>query len=109
MALPGVVLVDGGELAQEGVRVVGGDDLRRRGERLALVLRDDVRGHLVADRVDPLLLTVEVGLERVEPLRGLREPEPRVVVALGGDLRLVVEVVDPLPDVADRRLRRAGC
>ena len=82
--------------------------LGRRGERLALVLRDDRVGDLLADGVDLGLLAVEVGLQRGEPGLRLLHLQPGVVVALRGLLGLVVERVDAGLDAVDVRVGVGG-
>ena len=101
-----VVLAERGQLVEERLGVVGEDHLGGRGERLALVLRRrrwprPGRGSSRCARC----WRVEVLLagRRAGPGRRLSW-SAGVVVPLGGLLGLVVERVDPVPDVVDVRL-----
>ena len=90
-----------GQLRQERAGVLGEEDLARGRDVAAFVLVDDRVGEPLAHRLQRLVLALLVRGEGVEVLVELGELQLGVVVALGGLLGLVVELVDPSLDVVD--------
>lgn len=74
--------------------IVGERELQRRVEATAAVLRGGYRTQRVARRVEALLLACRLVLQRAQPLRSLAGLLLGAVVLLGGDLRLLVQLVD---------------
>ena len=108
----GLLAVDhglGGDAVHERAGVVGHEE-RRGGREPAgvLVVGQGAADHERAELLDPGALAVDVGLERGQPLGGRLHLHPDRVEVLRGDLSLVVECVDPVLDLADRRLVAGG-